>query len=275
MKEWIDLINKIKLLEQTFQTLRMGSRGPLVKQLQSLLGFPQNQQDSIFGNKTRQAVLNYQKQQGLTQDGIVGPNTWANLSGKNVAPTTQTATTPSTKPVVTKNDARKEPGFLQNVNKIATSLGTDSQNLMSVFKHESGFNPQAINPKTKAVGLIQFMPETARGLGTSTEQLLKMTGNQQLPYVEKFYKPYSGKIKSLEDLYMTTFLPAMVGKPDNVVLGVAPGKIGPNKETSDEIMFKKFTRGILYTQNKVFDLDKKGYYTVGDVKERIRQTKIA
>lgn len=274
MKNWVDLINKIKLLEQTFQTLRMGSRGPLVKQLQSLLGFPENQQDSIFGNATRQAVLNFQKQQGLSQDGIVGPNTWEKLSGTNIAPTTQPTAKPLTTPTVTKSDARTEPGFTKNLSKVANNIGTDSQNLMTVFKHESGFNPQAINPKTKAVGLIQFMPATAAGLGTSTQELLKMSGNEQLPYVEKYFKPHSGKLNSVEDLYMVTFLPAALNKPDNFVIGVAPGKVGPRGENSNESIWE-LNRGKLYTQNHVFDLDKKGYYTVGDVKERIRRTKLA
>jgi len=37
--------------------------------------------DGYFGEQTRTAVMNYQKEQGLTVDGIVGPVTWSALEG--------------------------------------------------------------------------------------------------------------------------------------------------------------------------------------------------
>lgn len=270
MKDWVELINKIKILEQTFQTLRSGSRGPLVKQAQALLGMPDADQTSVFDEKTRQAVISFQQQQKLNPDGIIGPQTWGRLSAGTAAPPEK----PAQKPIATKNDARQEPGFLQNVTNVAKSVGTNSQNLMTVFSHESNFNPQAINPKTKAVGLIQFMPRTARALGTSTDELYQMTGTEQLQYVEKYFKPYSGRLQSVEDLYMVTFLPAALGRSDNFVIGVKPGFKGPNGENSNESIWN-LNRGALYNQNKVFDLNKKGFYTIGDIKERIRQTKLA
>ena len=35
--------------------------------------------DSIFGTATKNAVINFQKSQGLAVDGIVGPDTWSRL----------------------------------------------------------------------------------------------------------------------------------------------------------------------------------------------------
>lgn len=35
--------------------------------------------DSIFGNSTYNAVIQFQKDLGLSADGIVGPKTWAEL----------------------------------------------------------------------------------------------------------------------------------------------------------------------------------------------------
>ncbi|MEG4005783.1 peptidoglycan-binding domain-containing protein [Microcoleus sp. Pol11C1] len=52
-----------------------------VRYLQRLLhtsGFSVNT-DGGFGPKTEQAVLNFQKQQKIVADGIVGPKTWNKL----------------------------------------------------------------------------------------------------------------------------------------------------------------------------------------------------
>lgn len=59
-------------------TLRKGSRGAEVKQLQQLIGVTA---DGIFGDKTRAAVIEYQRAHNLTPDGIVGARTWAVLRG--------------------------------------------------------------------------------------------------------------------------------------------------------------------------------------------------
>lgn len=61
------------------EVLRLGSRGPQVKLVQSLLakiGYDAGAIDGIFGQQTRQAVIEFQRDNGLTPDGIVGPSTW-------------------------------------------------------------------------------------------------------------------------------------------------------------------------------------------------------
>lgn len=60
-------------------TLRKGSRGSEVKQLQTLLVYVAA--DGIFGAKTEAAVKAFQTAHNLTADGIVGPNTWHVLLG--------------------------------------------------------------------------------------------------------------------------------------------------------------------------------------------------
>lgn len=62
------------------ETLIRGSKGPNVKLVQSLLnkiGYNAGLIDGIFGIITQQAVIAFQRNNGLVPDGIVGPATWS------------------------------------------------------------------------------------------------------------------------------------------------------------------------------------------------------
>ena len=64
--------------------------------------------------------------------------------------------------------------FKQKLVQIAADLGTNPNFLMAVMSFESGetFSPSIKNAAgSGAVGLIQFMPATAKQLGTSTQAL--------------------------------------------------------------------------------------------------------
>ena len=64
------------------ETIKRGSRGEAVKQAQTLLnqwGYDAGSADGIFGGNTENAVKEFQQNNGLTADGIVGKNTWAAL----------------------------------------------------------------------------------------------------------------------------------------------------------------------------------------------------
>lgn len=61
------------------RVLRLGSRGSDVMELQALLrkiGYNPGTIDGIFGRETEQAVIQFQRSNGLTPDGVVGPNTY-------------------------------------------------------------------------------------------------------------------------------------------------------------------------------------------------------
>lgn len=69
-------------------TIKQGSKGGIVKALQIMLtgyGYSCGNcgADGDFGNGTVIAVKKYQKNKGLTVDGIVGPTTWKKLLGVN------------------------------------------------------------------------------------------------------------------------------------------------------------------------------------------------
>ena len=71
----------------SWPVLRQGAQGPRVRTLQHLLRAARElwQQvvvaDGLFGPKTESIVRAFQSNVGLTEDGIVGPQTWSSLTG--------------------------------------------------------------------------------------------------------------------------------------------------------------------------------------------------
>ena len=62
------------------RVLRLGSRGSDVMEIQALLskiGYNPGKIDGIFGSQTMQAVMQFQRNNGLlTPDGVIGVNTY-------------------------------------------------------------------------------------------------------------------------------------------------------------------------------------------------------
>lgn len=118
--------------------------------------------------------------------------------------------------------------------------------LLACIAWESGetFSPSIKNGAgSGATGLIQFMPTTAKGLGTSVEQLACMSAVEQLEYVAKHFQPFKGKLNQLSDVYMTILWPRAVGQPESYVL------------------WDRYTRPTTYRQNAGLDGDKDGKIT--------------
>lgn len=75
--------------------LKKGMSGDEVAKLQTALGFTGDDVDGIFGDKTHQAVVNYQKSNGLDVDGIAGEKTQGKLYGNNASNTAAPAAAPA------------------------------------------------------------------------------------------------------------------------------------------------------------------------------------
>jgi peptidoglycan hydrolase-like protein with peptidoglycan-binding domain len=149
---------------------------------------------------------------------------------------------------------RCSSAFLDKLRGIALDLDVNPNFLLAVMAFETGgtFSPSVKNAAgSGATGLIQFMPKTATALGTSTDDLAAMTAEDQLDVVAKYFKPYRGKLKTIEDTYIAVLLPKAVGKG------------------GDFVLFKKPSTA--YTQNKGLDLDGDGEITVADAADRVRK----
>ena len=142
--------------------------------------------------------------------------------------------------------------FVKTVNMYAQKLEINPNWLMAVMYFESArtFSPSIQNPYTKATGLIQFMPSTAKELGTSITALSQMNAVDQLYYVYKYYVRYKAKLKSYVDLYLITFFPLAAGKPLDFIL-----------ET------KSLPASLIAKQNPVFDINKDSKVTVAEIQQ--------
>ena len=149
--------------------------------------------------------------------------------------------------------SKVSPVFKERIIWTANDLGFDPNYLMACIAFESGetFSPSIKNAAgSGATGLIQFMPATARSLGTTTAKLAAMTAEDQIRYVYKYFKPYKGKLKTLEDIYMAILWPKAVGQP---------------------LTYPLFTGGIAYRQNAGLDSNKDGKVTKYEAAAKVRE----
>jgi hypothetical protein len=151
--------------------------------------------------------------------------------------------------------ARVSESFRQRVLAIADGFGWSddlASGLMACMHFESGgtFSPTTVNAAgSGAIGLIQFMPATAAGLGTSSRALAQMSAVEQLDWVERYFRPYAHRIASLPDMYMAILLPSAIGKPDDAAL---------------------FSNGAAYRQNAALDADSDGRITKAEAAHRVQ-----
>lgn len=144
--------------------------------------------------------------------------------------------------------------FFVKVTAISKDLKCDPNALLAVMNSECGLNPKARNPHGGATGLIQFMPSTAKALGTSTDALARMSATDQLDYVAKFFKKNMQTFKmgngpmSAADLYSLIFLPARANRDVLTARG------------------EKF-----YSANAGLDMDGDGKITKADLNRRIQK----
>jgi hypothetical protein len=131
---------------------------------------------------------------------------------------------------------------------VMQSAGLDAGNVATVIEFESArtWSPSVRNPGSSAVGLIQFISETAKRLGTSTAALEQMSFAEQLPWVVKYFQGIGvARLVRLVDYYAAVFWPAAVGSADDFVIA----KLGMPA----------------YDSNKGLDHDGNGQITTGDL----------
>jgi hypothetical protein len=146
--------------------------------------------------------------------------------------------------------------FWAELQNVARRLKTDPVFLLQVMHAETAgtMRTDIQNKDTNATGLIQFMPSTARGLGTTVDALKSMNHVQQLRFVEAYFRPFSGRLNTYQDVYFATFFPAAIGRSDTWVLKT-----------------QRIGAGTIARQNPAVNINKDGQITVGEFKEYLRR----
>ena len=164
--------------------------------------------------------------------------------------------------------ARVSQVFRDRIWWIADTLKLNPDDLMSCIAWETGrkFSADVKNMAgSGATGLIQFMPATAKSLGTTTAALARMTAEDQLNYVFKYFRDYGpsdrypdGRLKTLADIYMAILWPKGVGQPEDYVL--FDGRPASTWKTA-------------YRQNAGFDVNKDLVVTKAEASAKLRAMK--
>src|SRR4030095_8068352 len=119
--------------------------------------------------------------------------------------------------------------FVKEVEALCGRLKMKPEHLLASMSFETGgrFDP-AIQNVIGATGLIQFLDTTAKGLGTTTTKLRSMSATDQLSFVEKYFRPFKGKLDSLEAVY-TAILSGSPKTPGTVLFkaGTVAYKLNP------------------------------------------------
>ncbi len=145
------------------------------------------------------------------------------------------------------------PEFVAELTAIGKRLGVDPDFIMAAIAFETGgrFSADVKNKMSGATGLIQFMPNTAIKLGTTTQKLAAMTATDQLRYVELYFKQWTNIFKKLprvtiQDVYMSILWPKAIGKD------------------LDYVLFRDGDGTKTYFQNKGLDTNLDGTITKGE-----------
>lgn len=141
--------------------------------------------------------------------------------------------------------------FAQKVVSIADFLQIDPNWLMQVMYAESKLNNTAKNiqqGKLIAAGLLQW----TKASGVLPQSVLSLDHLQQLDKVKTYFTPYRGKMNSYFDVYLVTFFPAGMGKPDSYVF-----------ETN------RLSAALIAKQNPAINKNKDGRITMGEFKEYV------
>lgn len=140
------------------------------------------------------------------------------------------------------------PEKAASIARVAKNIGVNPNDLAAVISFETGgtFSPSKRNPKSSATGLIQFMAGSGgtkgKYYGMTRDQFGSLSFDEQMKYVEKYFKDRSSRFRAGNEAKNTT------GDVYGAVTGYG---------------YKKGSRE--YELNKVWDSNKNGIIEKGEM----------
>ena len=122
---------------ENYSTIKINAKGNFVKILQMLLNnYGANlSEDGVFGLRTKLAVEQFQRNNGLSVDGVVGRNTWSKLLNKDVG-----------NGVIKRGSKNSDVLFLQKlllsflypITNLDSNFGPETERAVRAFQQENG-----------------------------------------------------------------------------------------------------------------------------------------
>ena len=182
-------------------TLRQGSSGEQVKTLQQKLknwGYYSGSVDGIFGSGTKSAVMYFQRNNGLTADGIVGNATAAAL-GMSLSASSSVQTGGSSS-VLKQGSSGEQVKTLQQKLKnwgyysgsVDGVFGSGTKSAVMYFQRNNGLTADGVVGSRTAVALGMTLGTSSSSAGNSTSSDLALLA--RVVYGEARGEPYTGQV---------------------------------------------------------------------------------
>lgn len=171
------------------------------------------------------------------------------------------------------------PQFWDKLTKISNSVNLSPEDLLAVMYFESGLNPSIHSSKGEAAGLIQFMPDTLKGLGFhgDLKDFRRVDAIDQLDYVSKYMhnqaKFNGGGFKSLTQYYVANFWPVALKLPGVQQEDPRTVIVDSNPTTQRYPGVSLSIERAAYKANSVLDHDHDGKITYGDLQTTMQGVK--
>src|ERR1035437_4269257 len=173
--------------------------------------------------------------------------------------------------------------FYPKLVEMCSRSGIKPEDLLNIMVSESGIGRNQ-GKGDSAAGLIQFILPTLKGMGYqgTQEDFRHLSGEEQIPYIEKFIKNKGMKFNSAAQYYVANFWPVALNlpgikkeDPGTIFVEENPERVGKYSKTYYDIGYKipASQEMYAYKSNPLFHKTVPGAITYGDMIKQTEENK--